>query len=70
MACVTTGAGSVPPSDYPTRSKFAALNWLPISVEEGYRGAVADRLDSDRTGRENGPDRVDAERVLAVHDTL
>jgi nucleoside-diphosphate-sugar epimerase len=50
--------------------KLAALGWEPVSVEEGIERAVEDHLDSDRTGRENGPDREDEERVLGVLDTL
>jgi nucleoside-diphosphate-sugar epimerase len=51
-------------------AKLADLSWDPISVEAGYERAVEDHLASDRTGRENGPDRADTERVLGVLDTL
>jgi len=59
--------------EYPhvmSTEKLAALGWEPVPVEEGIERAVEDHLESERTGRENGPEREAEERVLGVLDTL
>ncbi|MFC3957239.1 NAD-dependent epimerase/dehydratase family protein [Halovivax cerinus] len=50
--------------------KVAALGWESTPLSEAMERTVADHLESDRTGRENGPDREDEERVLGVLDTV
>lgn len=51
-------------------SKLRALGWEPTPHQESLPEAVADHRDSDRTGRENGPDREAEERVLGVLETF
>ncbi len=46
------------------------LGWRATPHEESLAATVADHRESDRTGRDNGPDRAAEERVLAVLDTL
>lgn len=50
--------------------KLRELGWRATDHEEALAATVADHRESDRTGRENGPDREACERVLAVLDTL
>ncbi|WP_247731643.1 NAD-dependent epimerase/dehydratase family protein [Halovivax limisalsi] len=50
--------------------KVARLGWESTPLSTAMERSVADHLDSDRTGREHGPDRADEERVLGVLDTL
>jgi 2'-hydroxyisoflavone reductase len=59
--------------DYPhvlDTSKLAALGWESTPVEEAMERTVAESLDSDRDGADNGPDREHEERVLGVLETL
>ncbi|ELZ13770.1 NAD-dependent epimerase/dehydratase [Halovivax asiaticus JCM 14624] len=53
-----------------TTGKVAQLGWESTPLSEAMERTVDDHLASDRTGRENGPDRADEERVLGVLDTL
>ncbi|WP_121821851.1 NAD-dependent epimerase/dehydratase family protein [Halostella salina] len=50
--------------------KLARLGWESTPIDEAMTRAVEDHLDSDRDGREHGPDRETEERVLGVLDTL
>ena len=50
--------------------KLAALGWESTPLDEAMARSVADHRDSDRDGREHGPDRGTEERVLGVLDTL
>ena len=50
------------------RGQNNALAATPI--EDALARTVEDHRASERTGRENGPDRDGEERVLAVLDTL
>ncbi|WP_254862432.1 NAD-dependent epimerase/dehydratase family protein [Halovivax gelatinilyticus] len=50
--------------------KVARLGWESTPLSTAMERAVADHIESDRTGREHGPDRADEERVLGVLDTL
>ncbi len=50
--------------------KLARLGWESTPLSTAMERAVDDHLESDRTGREHGPDRADEERVLGVLDTL
>jgi nucleoside-diphosphate-sugar epimerase len=72
-------AAALSPSDfvlyreYPhvlSTCKVEALGFESTPVPEAMERTVADHLDSDRTGRENGPDREDEKRVLDVLDTV
>jgi 2'-hydroxyisoflavone reductase len=51
-------------------AKLRALGWRPTPHDETLAATVADHRDSDRTGRENGPDRDAEARVLGVLETL
>jgi len=51
-------------------AKLRALGWRPTPHDETLAATVADHRESDRTGRENGPDREAEERVLGVLETL
>ncbi|WP_255150773.1 NAD-dependent epimerase/dehydratase family protein [Halorarius halobius] len=51
-------------------NKLRSLGWRPTPHEEALAATVADHRASDRTGRENGPDREAEERVLGVLETL
>jgi len=60
-------------ADYPhllSTAKLRDLGWRPTPHEEALAATVAEHRDSDRTGRENGPDREAERRVLGVLDTL
>ncbi|NGM69827.1 NAD-dependent epimerase/dehydratase family protein [Natronolimnobius sp. AArcel1] len=72
-------AGGIAPDDYVlyreyphllSTAKLAALGWESTPLEEAMARAVEDHLESDRDGRENGPDRATEERVLGILDTL
>jgi len=59
--------------DYPhilDTGKLAELGWSSTPLREAMQRSVDAHLESDRTGREHGPDRADEERVLGVLDTL
>jgi nucleoside-diphosphate-sugar epimerase len=51
-------------------AKVSALGYESTSVVEAVSRSVEDHLDTDRTGRDRGPDREAEERVLGVLDTL
>ena len=51
-------------------SKIRELGWEPTPLEETVAATVEAHRDSDRTGRENGPDREAEERVLSVLETF
>ena len=72
-------AGGIEPSafvlyrSYPhlmATERLAALGWESTPLEEAMAASVADQRGSGRTGRDNGPDRADEERVLEILDTL
>ncbi|MFC4542956.1 NAD-dependent epimerase/dehydratase family protein [Halosolutus amylolyticus] len=59
--------------EYPhvlSTAKLAALGWESTPLEEAMARSVAAHLESDRTGREHGPDREAEERVLGILDTF
>jgi len=59
--------------EYPhvmSTEKLATLGWDSTSIEEAMERTVAESIDSDRDGSENGPDRSAIERVLGVLETL
>ena len=51
-------------------TKLAALGWEATPHEESVPATVEEHRESDRDGRDQGPDRADEERVLGVLDTL
>ncbi len=51
-------------------AKLAALGWEATPLSAAYERTVADHLDSDRTGRERGPDRAAEKRVLDILETV
>ena len=51
-------------------NRLSALGWEATPIEDALAHTVEDHRASERTGRENGPDREAEERVLAVLDTL
>jgi 2'-hydroxyisoflavone reductase len=51
-------------------NRLTELGWEATPPVEALARTVEDHRASDRTGRENGPDREAAERVLDVLDTL
>ncbi|WP_049996679.1 NAD-dependent epimerase/dehydratase family protein [Halococcus sediminicola] len=51
-------------------NRLSALGWEATPIEDALAHTVEDHRASERTGRENGPDRGAEERVLAVLDTL
>ncbi|PSQ18595.1 epimerase [Halobacteriales archaeon QS_8_69_26] len=72
-------AADLEPTDFPLyrpyphlldTCKLESLGWSATPTREAIERSVADHLDSDRTGREEGPDRENEERVLAVLDTV
>jgi 2'-hydroxyisoflavone reductase len=72
-------AGGLEPSAFPLyrpyphvldTAKLAALGWESTPLAEAMERTVTESLSSDRDGRENGPDREAAERVLGVLDTV
>jgi nucleoside-diphosphate-sugar epimerase len=59
--------------EYPhvlSTAKVAALGFESTPVPEAMERTVAEHEESDRTGRENGPDRETERRVLDVLDTV
>ncbi|ELY89104.1 NAD-dependent epimerase/dehydratase [Natrialba hulunbeirensis JCM 10989] len=72
-------AGEIDPTDYPlyreyphvlSTAKLAALGWESTALESAMEQSVEDHLESDRDGREQGPDREAEERVLGILETL
>jgi len=72
-------AADLGPTDFPlyreyphllSTCKLEALGWEVTPTEEAIARSVEDHLDSDRTGRDNGPDREAERRVLGVLDTV
>lgn len=51
-------------------NKLAGLGWEATQVEKALEHTVANHRESERTGRENGPDRDVEERVLSILDTV
>ncbi|MFB6117068.1 NAD-dependent epimerase/dehydratase family protein [Halosegnis sp.] len=51
-------------------AKLRALGWRATPHQETLAATVADHRASDRTGRENGPDRATTERLLDVLETV
>jgi len=51
-------------------AKLRSLGWRDTDHETALAATVADHRDSDRTGRENGPDREAEERLLSILDTV
>ena len=73
------GAVGLSPEDFPlyrdpphllSTTKLRALGWEPTPHETALSATVADHRRSDRTGRENGPDRETERRLLDVLDTV
>ncbi|EMA53425.1 MULTISPECIES: NAD-dependent epimerase/dehydratase family protein [Halococcus] len=73
------GAADLAPDDFPlyrsyphvlSTAKLAELGWEATPIGTALERTVEDHQASDRTGRENGPDREAEERVLSVLDTL
>ncbi|MFW6265401.1 MAG: NAD-dependent epimerase/dehydratase family protein [Halanaeroarchaeum sp.] len=67
------------PTDFPlyrpyphllSTAKLAALGWESTPVDEAMARAVADHLESDRDGRDEGPLREAEERLLGVLETI
>jgi 2'-hydroxyisoflavone reductase len=59
--------------DYPhvlSTAKLAALGWEATPIEDALDRTVRAFRESERTGRENGPDRAAEERVLGILDTV
>ncbi|EMA44745.1 NAD-dependent epimerase/dehydratase family protein [Halococcus saccharolyticus] len=72
-------AAELAPGDFPlyrsyphvlSTAKIAELGWEATPIETALERTVENHQASDRTGRENGPDREAEERVLSVLDTL
>ncbi|WP_049901508.1 NAD-dependent epimerase/dehydratase family protein [Halococcus agarilyticus] len=72
-------AAELAPDDFPiyrsyphvlSTAKIAELGWEATPIETALERTVEAHQASDRTGRENGPDREAEERVLSVLDTL
>ena len=51
-------------------AKLRALGWEPTDHETTLAATIEDHRESDRTGRENGPDRETTERLLDVLETV
>ena len=51
-------------------AKLRGLGWEPTPHETALAATVADHRESDRTGRENGPDRETEERLVDVLGTV
>ncbi|RNJ27013.1 NAD-dependent epimerase/dehydratase family protein [Halosegnis longus] len=51
-------------------AKIRELGWEPTPLAETVAATVEAHRDSDRTGRDNGPDREAEERVLSVLETF
>jgi nucleoside-diphosphate-sugar epimerase len=59
--------------EYPhllSTAKLRSLGWRSTPHDEALEATVAEHRESDRTGRENGPDRGAEERVLGILDTV
>ena len=59
--------------EYPhllSTTKLRSLGWGSTDHGTALAATVADHRDSERTGRENGPDREAEERVLSILDTV
>lgn len=72
-------AADLAPDDFPlyrsyphvlSTAKLADLGWEATPIGTALERTVKNHRESDRTGRENGPDREDEKRVLSVLDTL
>lgn len=72
-------ATGLEPDDFPlyrayphvlSTAKLASIGWTATPLEETLARTVQDHRESERTGRENGPDREAEARVLGVLDTL
>ena len=72
-------AGDIALDEYPlyrsyphalSTAKLAALGWESTPLEEAMDRTVADHLESDRDGDDNGPARAAEERVLGILETL
>jgi hypothetical protein len=50
--------------------RLSELGWEATPIGEALARTVADHRASERTGRENGPDREAEARVLSVLDTV
>jgi len=73
------GAAELELTDFPIYREYPhllstatlrSLGWRATDHETALAATVADHRDSDRTGRENGPDREAEERVLSILDTV
>ncbi len=73
------GTVDLSPDDFPiyrdpphllSTAKLREVGWRSTPHDEALAATVADHRDSDRTGRENGPDRAAEERLLDVLDTV
>jgi nucleoside-diphosphate-sugar epimerase len=73
------GTVGVAPDDFPIyrdpphlleTAKLRGLGWRPTDHAEALAATVAEHRDSDRTGRDNGPDREAEERLLDVLATV
>ena len=59
--------------EYPhllSTAKLRSLGWRSTDHETALAATVSDHRRSERTGRENGPDREAEERVLSILDTV
>jgi nucleoside-diphosphate-sugar epimerase len=72
-------AGDITLEDYPlyreyphvlSTAKLADLGWESTPLAEAMARSVGDHLESDRNGREHGPNREAEERVLGILDTF
>jgi nucleoside-diphosphate-sugar epimerase len=72
-------AGEIDLEEYPlyrhyphvlSTAKLADLGWESTPLEEAMVRSVESHLDSERDGREHGPDREAEERVLGILDTF
>jgi len=72
-------AAALAPDDFPlyrpyphvlSTAKLADLGWEATPIGTALERTVEEHRESERTGRENGPDREAEERVLSVLDTL
>jgi len=73
------GAAELELADFPlyrpyphllSTAKLRSLGWRATDHETALAATVADHRDSDRTAREEGPDRAAEERVLSILDTV
>jgi nucleoside-diphosphate-sugar epimerase len=72
-------AGDIAPGDFPLyreyphvldTHKLEALGWSATDHARAAAETVTDHRTADRTGREEGPDREDEQRVLSVLETM